>query len=140
MKKVILLPLLILLIFIDANKNIYAQIIDDTTSKTLVSCSTLDRDIKLNSENGRTCSASRLMGEKLAELSRKKNITNTKVVAIIGDGGLTAGMAFEALNHAGYAKSNILVILAAIDGIFSKNKEVRTTAFTASFFTTGNYS
>merc|ERR1739845_117546 len=57
-----------------SNENIYAQIIDDTTSKTLVSCSTLDRDIQLNSENGRTCDASRLMGQKLAELSRKKNI------------------------------------------------------------------
>ena len=34
-----------------SNENIYAQIIDDTTAKTLVSCSTLDRDIKLNSEN-----------------------------------------------------------------------------------------
>ena len=33
-----------------SNEHIYAQIIDDTTSKTLVSCSTLDRDIKLNSE------------------------------------------------------------------------------------------
>merc|ERR1712212_1069014 len=58
-----------------SNEHIYAQIIDDTTSKTLVSCSTLDRDIKLNSKNGRTCDASRLMGEKLAELSKKKNIT-----------------------------------------------------------------
>ena len=58
-----------------SSKHIYAQIIDDTTSKTLVSCSTLDRDIKLNSQNGRTCDASRLMGQKLAELSKKKNIT-----------------------------------------------------------------
>ena len=58
-----------------SNEHIYAQIIDDTTSKTLVSCSTLDRDIKLNIKNGRTCDASRLMGEKLAELSKKKNIT-----------------------------------------------------------------
>jgi len=59
-----------------SNENIYAQIIDDNTSTTLVSCSTLDRDIKLNIENkGRTCDASRLMGQKLAELSRKKNIT-----------------------------------------------------------------
>ena len=40
-----------------SNENIYAQIIDDTTSKTLVSCSTLDRDIKLQSDNGRTCNA-----------------------------------------------------------------------------------
>jgi len=58
-----------------SNENIYAQIIDDITSKTIVSCSTLDRDIKLNSKNGRTCSASRLMGQKLANLSKEKNIT-----------------------------------------------------------------
>ncbi len=58
-----------------SNENIYAQIIDDTTSTTLVACSTLDRDIKLDITNGRTCDASRRMGEKLAELSLKKNIT-----------------------------------------------------------------
>lgn len=58
-----------------SNENIYAQIIDDTTSKTLVACSTLDRSIKLDLTNGRTCDASRRMGEKLAELSLKKNIT-----------------------------------------------------------------
>jgi large subunit ribosomal protein L18 len=57
-----------------SNENIYAQIIDDTSSRTLVSCSTLDRSIKLALPNGRTCDASRLMGEKLAELSLKKNI------------------------------------------------------------------
>src|SRR3989338_6425249 len=34
-----------------------------------------------------------------------------KVVAIVGDGALTAGLAFEALNNAGYLKSDILVIL-----------------------------
>ena len=58
-----------------SNENIYAQIIDDTTAKTLVSCSTLDRSIKLTLSNGRTCEASRLMGEKLAKLSLNKNIT-----------------------------------------------------------------
>lgn len=58
-----------------SNENIYAQIIDDTTSRTLVSCSTLDRSIKLELSNGRTCEASRLTGERLAELSLKKNIT-----------------------------------------------------------------
>jgi large subunit ribosomal protein L18 len=58
-----------------SNENIYAQIIDDSTSKTLISCSTLDRSIKLALPTGRTCDASRLMGEKLAELSIKKNIT-----------------------------------------------------------------
>jgi large subunit ribosomal protein L18 len=58
-----------------SNENIYAQIIDDTNGHTLISCSTLDRSIKLALSNGRTCDASRLTGEKLAELSLKKNIT-----------------------------------------------------------------
>jgi len=34
-----------------------------------------------------------------------------KVVAIIGDGAMSAGMAFEALNHAGDIRANVLVIL-----------------------------
>ncbi len=34
-----------------------------------------------------------------------------KSVAIIGDGALTGGMAFEALNHGGWAKANMLVVL-----------------------------
>ena len=58
-----------------SNENIYAQIIDDSNSKTLCACSTLDRSIKLALSTGRTCDASRLMGEKLAELSLEKNIT-----------------------------------------------------------------
>jgi 1-deoxy-D-xylulose-5-phosphate synthase len=33
------------------------------------------------------------------------------VVAIIGDGALTGGMAFEALNHAGQKQTNLLVVL-----------------------------
>ena len=45
------------------------------------------------------------------EVSSKINNIDNKVVAIIGDGGLTAGMAFEALSHAGDIKSNILVII-----------------------------
>lgn len=36
---------------------------------------------------------------------------NERVIAIIGDGSLTAGMAFEALNHAGDLKKNLIVIL-----------------------------
>ena len=36
---------------------------------------------------------------------------NRKVVAIVGDGAITAGLAFEGLNNAGSSKTNILVIL-----------------------------
>ena len=45
------------------------------------------------------------------EIASRLNKQNNKIIAIIGDGGLTAGMAFEALGHAGGIKSNILVIL-----------------------------
>ncbi len=36
---------------------------------------------------------------------------DNKVIAVIGDGSLTAGMAFEALNHAGDLKKKLVVIL-----------------------------
>ena len=57
-----------------SNENIYAQIIDDSNSTTLIACSTLDRSIKLALSTGRTSNSSRLIGERLAELSLKKNI------------------------------------------------------------------
>ncbi len=58
-----------------SNENIYAQIIDDSQSLTLVSCSTLDCDIKIKIRNGKTCYASELLGRKLAKLSLQQNIT-----------------------------------------------------------------
>nr|YP_009308918.1 ribosomal protein L18 [Toxarium undulatum]AOS86661.1 ribosomal protein L18 [Toxarium undulatum] len=58
-----------------SNENIYAQIIDDTKSKTLISCSTLERLIKLNNKNGKDCKASKMMGQKLAQRSLKRDIT-----------------------------------------------------------------
>jgi 1-deoxy-D-xylulose-5-phosphate synthase len=44
-----------------------------------------------------------------------------RVVAIIGDGAMTAGMAFEALNHAGDLKANMLVVLNDNDMSISPN-------------------
>jgi 1-deoxy-D-xylulose-5-phosphate synthase len=44
-----------------------------------------------------------------------------KIVAVIGDGALTAGMAFEALNHAGDLGANLLVILNDNDMSISQN-------------------
>ena len=37
--------------------------------------------------------------------------SDRKVVAVIGDGAMTAGMAFEALNHVGHLKNDLLVVL-----------------------------
>jgi 1-deoxy-D-xylulose-5-phosphate synthase len=44
-----------------------------------------------------------------------------QAVAIIGDGAMTAGMAFEALNHAGHEKADMLVILNDNDMAISDN-------------------
>jgi 1-deoxy-D-xylulose-5-phosphate synthase len=44
-------------------------------------------------------------------LAAKQKGESRKAVAIIGDGAMTAGMAFEALNNAGVADANMLVIL-----------------------------
>lgn len=47
----------------------------------------------------------------MAMAAKYKGETDRKAVAIIGDGAMTAGMAFEALNHAGVADTDMLVIL-----------------------------
>jgi 1-deoxy-D-xylulose-5-phosphate synthase len=47
----------------------------------------------------------------MAMAAKYKGEKDKKVVAVIGDGAMTAGMAFEALNHAGVADSDVLIIL-----------------------------
>ena len=47
----------------------------------------------------------------MAMASHYKGETDRQHVAVIGDGAMTAGLAFEAMNHAGIAKSNVLIIL-----------------------------
>ncbi|WP_207495587.1 1-deoxy-D-xylulose-5-phosphate synthase [Aridibaculum aurantiacum] len=47
----------------------------------------------------------------MAMAARYKGETDRKTIAVIGDGAMTAGMAFEAMNHAGVADSDMLIIL-----------------------------
>jgi 1-deoxy-D-xylulose-5-phosphate synthase len=47
----------------------------------------------------------------MAVASRYKGEKDRQIVAVIGDGAMTAGMAFEALNHAGTENANLLVVL-----------------------------
>ncbi len=47
--------------------------------------------------------------------------SNEKAIAVIGDGALTAGMAFEALSHSGNLKKDLLVILNDNNMSISKN-------------------
>jgi len=54
-------------------------------------------------------------------LSSKLQKTSRRAIAIIGDGALTAGMAFEALSHAGDIAPDMLVILNDNDMAISDN-------------------
>jgi 1-deoxy-D-xylulose-5-phosphate synthase len=63
-------------------------------------------------------SISAAIGMALAAKSKREK---RRVVAIIGDGAITAGQAFEALNHAGALDANVLVILNDNDMSISEN-------------------
>ena len=54
-------------------------------------------------------------------IAAAKRGEDRRAVAIIGDGALTAGMAFEALNHAGSAPADVLIILNDNDMSISEN-------------------
>lgn len=47
----------------------------------------------------------------MAMASKYKGDTKRQHVAVIGDGAMTGGMAFEAMNHAGVSDSNMVIIL-----------------------------
>jgi 1-deoxy-D-xylulose-5-phosphate synthase len=47
----------------------------------------------------------------MAMAAKYKGETDRKVVAVIGDGSMTAGLAFEGMNHAGVADTDLLIVL-----------------------------
>lgn len=54
-------------------------------------------------------------------VAAEKEGQNRKTIAVIGDGAMTAGMAFEALNHAGDIKKDMLVVLNDNEMSISEN-------------------
>ena len=54
-------------------------------------------------------------------MGSKESYPDKKHVAVIGDGAMTAGMAFEALSHTGGLKPNVLIILNDNDMSISEN-------------------
>ena len=54
-------------------------------------------------------------------LANKLNQSDNTAIAVIGDGALSGGMAFEAMNHAGDTDANLLIILNDNDMSISKN-------------------
>ena len=65
-----------------SNQHIYAQIIDDTLGKTIVSSSTLDKEIKELIDSSSPCEASEAVGKAIAQ----KSLAN-KIDAVIFDRG-----------------------------------------------------
>jgi len=63
-------------------------------------------------------SLSLALGEAIA---RDINSGNYQIVAVIGDGSLTGGMSFEALNHIGQSKKDIIIILNDNEHSISRN-------------------
>ena len=60
-----------------------------------------------NVGHGGTSITAALAFAKARDLKKEKN----KILAVIGDGSFTAGMAFEGLNHTGHLKPDLIVIL-----------------------------
>jgi len=54
-------------------------------------------------------------------VARDKKGGSEKVIAVVGDGSLTAGLAYEALNNAGHLRPEMLVVLNDNEWSISKN-------------------
>mgnify|MGYP000946677200 FL=1 len=84
-----------------SNKNLYVQVIDDETSSTLLSVSTLEKDFSSMKPNVETASK---LGEEIGKRLMKKNIASVVfdrngylyhgVVKAIADGARGAGIKF----------------------------------------------
>jgi 1-deoxy-D-xylulose-5-phosphate synthase len=74
----------------------------------------------------------------MAIASKLQGDRSRQHIAVIGDGSMTAGMAFEAMNHAGVSNTNLLVVLndngIAIDKNVGALKEYLTNITTSRFY------
>lgn len=85
-----------------SSKNIYAQVIDDTTGTTIVSASTLDKDLEV--ANGGNKAAAKIVGESVAKKALEKGISEVAFdrggflfhgrVKELADGAREAGLKF----------------------------------------------
>ena len=57
-----------------SDKNIYAQVIDDTSGRTLAAASTLDKDVKSEAKSGSTAAAAEIVGKLVAERAVKAGV------------------------------------------------------------------
>ncbi|TXR54290.1 1-deoxy-D-xylulose-5-phosphate synthase [Reinekea thalattae] len=66
-------------------------------------------------------------------IAKRQDGDNSQSIAVIGDGAITAGMAFEALNHTGHDGANLLVVLNDNDMSISENVGALNRAFSRVF-------
>ncbi|MNI22927.1 50S ribosomal protein L18 [compost metagenome] len=59
-----------------SSKHIYAQLIDDVAGVTLVSASTVDKELSANVKNGGSVESARQVGELIAKRAQDKNVKN----------------------------------------------------------------
>src|SRR5438128_11186247 len=71
-----------------SNAHLYAQVIDDTTGRTLLSASTLDKELAGTGKNGGDVTAAAAVGRLVAEWALKANVT---AVGFHGGGCRSAG-------------------------------------------------
>ena len=87
-----------------SSKNIYAQLIDDQKGSTLVSASSLDKDLKAIIKSGNDKSAAEAVGKLVAERALKQGLNNVVFdrggyryhgrVKALADGARGAGLKF----------------------------------------------
>lgn len=87
-----------------SNNNIFAQLVDDVNGVTLVSASTIDKEIKANVKNGGNIESAKIVGKALAERAAAKNIATivfdrsgykyTGRIAALADAAREAGLNF----------------------------------------------
>ena len=87
-----------------SNNHMYAQIIDDTVGNTLVSASTLQKDVKANLEKTNNVDAAAYLGKVIAEKALEKGIKDVVFdrggfiyqgkIAALADAAREAGLEF----------------------------------------------
>jgi len=85
-------------------KNIYAQIIDDASGRTLAAASTIDKDVKASVKNGSTAEAAATVGKLVAERGLAAKVSQVVFdrgayiyhgrVKALGDAAREAGLQF----------------------------------------------
>lgn len=87
-----------------SSKNIYAQVIDDANGVTLVSASTIDKDVRGGLKTGADIAAAAQVGKLLAERAKEKGVTEVVFdrgsylyhgrVKALADGAREGGLSF----------------------------------------------